>query len=704
MYIHSIRIRKFRHLENEDLGPFSSNTKSSDLIAFAGPNGSGKSSVLELLSYALSNSYSLGWQLSRTFGDFSFEVGIGLSADERKFVIDGVQGDLASVEDNLRELTAGIAARTDLTEEQKQSQISSITSQSRRPHQIQYTVSDYLKNNSIYYRSFNFEGGEYAKKPQLHNHLHSIASRELKDKLKRSLGFFLRADRSYPQKGFDQRKIFAYESTRSREHLWSMAFNTSEIQYQDMYEFLVQLRYHYLRELGAYHNAKNKGHIQRDEPEDPIRPYEELLQRLFPHYKFADNNETIPSNLFIEIPSGETITFNDLSSGEKEVFFILSFFVRHNVENAIIVIDEPELHLHPELSRLLLRNMKSIRSGNQIWVATHNSEIVDEAGRDRVMYVARDATTRKSKFISAQTEQESLTLLRDLFGLSGYIGVARNLVFLEGDNSSQDRKFYSALFPAKSSNFRLVPAKSSDHLTRINGAVLSILESNIGSMNFFLVRDRDYLTDQMVQKYESHKSGRIFVLKRHEIENYLLEFESLSTVLEEIYGITQSPAELKAVLREVALQMTSGVIRDMTAFRLNLLVRPQDFSIGNVLANQAHFQQNGAALALVSSQDQVLKSKFLAAGNRINASISNDLSSQAIEKVLAECTEQVRIALETDHWLTLFPGKEMLNGVSKRFGISHVVSLQNSLIKELSAYPNRVDAELIEVFSKIESS
>jgi len=48
------------------------------------------------------------------------------------------------------------------------------------------------------------------------------------------------------------------------------------------------------------------------------------------------------------------------------------------VSNAVIVIDEPELHLHPELARLLIRTMQSIKPGNQIWLATHNTEIIDE--------------------------------------------------------------------------------------------------------------------------------------------------------------------------------------------------------------------------------------------------------------------------------------------------------------------------------------
>ena len=45
MYIKSVSIRKFRHLENEKIGPLHILGKSSDLIVFAGPNGSGKSTL-----------------------------------------------------------------------------------------------------------------------------------------------------------------------------------------------------------------------------------------------------------------------------------------------------------------------------------------------------------------------------------------------------------------------------------------------------------------------------------------------------------------------------------------------------------------------------------------------------------------------------------------------------------------------------------
>jgi ABC-type lipoprotein export system ATPase subunit len=701
MYINKIIIKKFRHLEDEDLGPFNFNNRTSDLIAFAGPNGSGKSLVLELIGYSLSNSYSLNWALSRTFSGFSFEVGIGLSNEEKTIVIDSLKKDIAPAENILQQQLEAIDLKQELNIEVKDQQKQTLKEQHSRAHKNQYGMLDYLSINNVYYRAFDYNEGEYGKNPNLHNRIHQHSSRELKDLLKRSLGFFLRADRNYPQAGFDRKKIFTYDTVKKKEHLWTMAFNTSEIQYKDMYEFLVQQRYHYLRELGNHHNQKNKGVLVGDEPSDPIKPYEELLNRLFPYYKFADNNEDIPSNLFIQIPSGEVITFNDLSSGEKEVFFILSFFIRHNVENAIIVIDEPELHLHPELSRQLIRNMKSIRSGNQIWVATHNSEIIDEAGRDKVIYVARDIDTRKAKFISGDREQEVLAQLKNMFGFSGYIGVAKNLVFLEGDNSSQDRKFYSALLPGENSNFKLVPANSSDNLNRINSAILSIMESNLGWMNFHLIRDRDYLTEDMVTKYRGHTSGKIFVLEKHELENYLINYEIISTVLSEIFNIQKTPAELEEIFYSTAVKMSSDVIREMVSFRLNLLIRPQDFSIGKVLNNQAYFEIDGQSISTKDVHNSVLKKKFCETAEEIHNSLTTSLSQEAITKEIEACELQVKQSLETGQWVNLFPGKELIELVAKQLGVSNTISLQNSIIKELSSNREHIFPEISDIFEKI---
>lgn len=700
MYIKEIAIGKFRLFENAKIGPINFNPKTSDLTVIAGPNGSGKSSILELIGYGLSNSYSLGWALSRTFTNFSFEIAIGLNKEEIRIIITSLKEVLHPIEQKFYEDKKIIEANKNVEISARQGQIKILEEKTFRPQKHLYEILEYFKTNNIYYRSFQYPQGEYEKNKNLYNQIHDYVTSELRNKLKRSLGFFLRSDRSYPQKSFDQRRIFSYDSIIKKEHLWTLAFNTSEIQYQDMYEFLVQQRYHYLRELGNYHNKRNKGIDSNIEPEDPFKPYELLLQKIFPNYKFADQEESVPTNLFIELPSKDIIPFNDLSSGEKEIFFILSFFIRHNVKNAIIVIDEPELHLHPELSRLLIRNMKSIRNGNQIWIATHNSEIIDEAGRDKVIYVSKDIITQKASITLGDNEENVIKELKKLFGFSGYVGVAKSLVFLEGDNSSADRKFYSNLFPANKTNIKLVPAASCENINRINGAILSILESNLGWMDFYLIRDRDYLTEDIVEKYRSHKSGKIFVLSKHEIENYLINFKCISIVLDDIFGIQKSVDEIKDILFKIALDMSSSVLRDMISYRLNLFLKPEDFSLGKIFKGQSLYSSTD--LKLDDIKYNILQEKFKENATNIKTEIIETLSDKSLTTIIETSKNDITKAVTSNEWQNLFPGKELLETFAKKLGITNSISLQNSIIKELSSDTSNVDDELIEIFEKID--
>src|SRR5581483_2208191 len=153
--------------------------------------------------------------------------------------------------------------------------------------------------------------------------------------LKRPMGFFLKADRFYPPEAFQwQDRLFQHERMATPEHVWSMGFAASENQYRDMYDYLVSLRYHYFQALGEYHDALDRGEITtKDKPVDPIAPYEELLGKLLPGYTFGRKKEQVPTNLFVQLPNKRIITFHELSSGEKEVFFLLSFFIRHRVEH-----------------------------------------------------------------------------------------------------------------------------------------------------------------------------------------------------------------------------------------------------------------------------------------------------------------------------------------------------------------------------------
>ena len=368
MFVEQLKIRSFRHLRDIQLGSFREPINPSELIVLAGPNGGGKSSALELLSYGLTSRYSWQFYEARSMADHSYAIKIGLSENEIQ--------ELIRSEEELR--LGGAAPRPD--------------------------ISSFLANNRGYWIEINYE---VVQQPDMEANalIHNLVSRSYSN-FSRKLGFFIRSERGYGQRGYDQRQIFTRSRRLANNYFNLISFKSASEQYNEIYDFLVEQSYDYIYQLGTNQKALRRGEVQ-DTPLDPIAPYDELLGRLFEGYKFVDVTDS-DFSLRIKLPGGQIIQFHEMSSGEKEVFFILALFLRHNINNSIIVIDEPELHLHPELARKLIRLMRNVQPQNQIWCATHSAELIDEAGRERTYFFRASADRTRTECIPATAERAEL--------------------------------------------------------------------------------------------------------------------------------------------------------------------------------------------------------------------------------------------------------------------------------------------------------
>jgi hypothetical protein len=557
-------------------------------------------------------------------------------------------------------------------------------------YDYQREALEQLLQKRFYVRSFQRNVSDPERSRPIHDKCHGMVTHILRQHLQRPMGFFLKADRFYPPERFQwQNRLFAHEQMATREHVWSMGFAAAENQYRDMYDHLVQLRYHYFHTLGEFQDAMERGEATTAEkPADPIIPYGNLLGLLLPGYSFGRKKESEPTNLFVQLPNSEVITFHELSSGEKEVFFLLSFFIRQGVEHSVIAIDEPELHLHPELARRLVRLMLSVKPGNQIWLATHNGEIIDEAGRDKTYYIGR--RDDRSEVVPGSEEPAAAVQLRSLFGVSGYIGVAKNMVFLEGEGASADRKAFGWLFGEKAGSVKLIPAGGVDNHLRINAAVLAILESTFGVCQFYLIRDRDYLTPEMADAYANRSRGRLHVLMRNQIENYLLNADLICKVLGEQYNQTLSVADINQRLRNIARAISGEVLRDMTAFRLNMLFRPQDFSLGKFFEKTAVLD---SSYARIPEKIAEFDKKLLETVERVKR--ATDTAATSAATLIEAYKAEVERAVKDDCWQIVFPGKTLLSGFAQEMGLKGDVGFMNSLIKEMAASEEFIDHELM---------
>ncbi|MBL8073664.1 MAG: AAA family ATPase [Nitrospira sp.] len=85
---------------------------------------------------------------------------------------------------------------------------------------------------------------------------------------------------------------------------------------------------------------------------------------------------------------GSSFLVSAASSGERELLTYMFAIFALNVRDALIVVDEPELHLHPKWQQALLQLFVrlSAKTGNQFLLATHSPTFV---GPDSIQYVSR---------------------------------------------------------------------------------------------------------------------------------------------------------------------------------------------------------------------------------------------------------------------------------------------------------------------------
>lgn len=87
--------------------------------------------------------------------------------------------------------------------------------------------------------------------------------------------------------------------------------------------------------------------------------------------------------------SGDEFDINGLSSGEKQLFVRALTLKMIRANNSIILIDEPEISLHPKWQQKIIKVYEKIGKNNQIIVATHSPHIVSSVKKESVFLLSK---------------------------------------------------------------------------------------------------------------------------------------------------------------------------------------------------------------------------------------------------------------------------------------------------------------------------
>lgn len=91
--------------------------------------------------------------------------------------------------------------------------------------------------------------------------------------------------------------------------------------------------------------------------------------------RFEDGIPSPSKNYFLFKHGEKTYDIEEMSAGEQAIFPILMTFVRQQITNSIVLIDEVDLNLHPPLAQRLVTSLSKIGHNCQFILTTHSEDV-----------------------------------------------------------------------------------------------------------------------------------------------------------------------------------------------------------------------------------------------------------------------------------------------------------------------------------------
>jgi energy-coupling factor transporter ATP-binding protein EcfA2 len=197
------------------------------------------------------------------------------------------------------------------------------------------------------------------------------------------------------------------------------------------------------------------GAVLKADMPDVWAPLRELAHNLLPHLSFhridLANRDQIRCLWHVH-SKDVLVDIDDLSSGEKAIIQLFFPLIEHQVNRHLaamrgtgevaaqgavaVLMDEPELHLHPNLQAKVLDYIRglSLRENVQFILATHSPSMVEQAVNEE-LYLLRPAEFSEgdaNQLLRIASDEERLATLRTVFGSTSNVTALRTILVVEG--------------------------------------------------------------------------------------------------------------------------------------------------------------------------------------------------------------------------------------------------------------------------------
>jgi hypothetical protein len=302
-----------------------------------------------------------------------------------------------------------------------------------------------------------------------------------------------------------------------------------------------------------YANNQNKfGHRWQGKPETfPLNDYGKVLSNLFARSAERDRKHTEETRLsqayipVVDSPidilvklweeilphrnislvdgkvSGKDITYGteyhgkEMSDGEKVALYLMGQCLC-SPSGSILVIDEPEIHLHTSIMQSLWNKLEEAKPDCLFVYITHDLDFASTRVSTTSIWVKEfDGASKWLWEQVPEVDEFPESLLLEL------LGNRRTIIFVEGEKGGKDHAIYQSIYRS----YNVVPRSGCQSVIESVRALR--LNSSFHHVNVFGLIDRDYRTDDEIQVLSS---AHIYCIDVAEIENILLNEETLRLI------------------------------------------------------------------------------------------------------------------------------------------------------------------------------
>jgi hypothetical protein len=390
---------------------------------------------------------------------------------------------------------------------------------------------------------------------------------------------------------------------------------------------------------------------------DPMEPFKDVFAKLLGTKELIDPSPR--TNRLQYTVDGELYDFDSLSSGEREVVNIAFDFLLRKPQDCIVFFDEPELHLHPELTYKLLSVLRGIGTRNQFILSTHSPDVITASLDESVIFLSPPRSNEEgdpsNQAIQVAVSDETNQALQLLGHSIGIVALGKKIVLIEGDESSLDKQTYGSILANEFPNLVLVPSGGKHAIESFDAIYGSVLSKTIWGVDFFMLCDRDARPPSSSEELAAISSGRLRLLPGYHVENAFLNervWAAAFSGVEAPGSWLLDPAQIQSAFENIARE----VVPYATALFVTHALRQ---TVGNINVMPKGVQ-NKTAAELAALFEATSKTEL----DRVSTALDTATVRGLVESTYLRLENS--ISSGTGEWKLEIPGKPILKQFASR--------------------------------------